>query len=153
MLLSTRASVLNRLEAHVAIVCSVEDTLWHLAQENYDLLFLCHTVHQDSACDLLNHVNYLYPSLKVARLGGSRRLRTPAKRTSGYALLSLWLLFRWSGLLESGKLLLGLLQESGVGVGVSPEGKEVLVGIHSRGAIAFSGKSLAKAEPGERIVN
>ena len=68
MLLSTRASILNRLEAHVATACSVEDALWHLAQEDYDLLFLCHTVDQDSACDLLNHVNFLYPSLKVARL-------------------------------------------------------------------------------------
>ena len=47
MLLSTRASILNRLEAHVATACSVEDTLWHLAQEDYDLLFLCHTVDQD----------------------------------------------------------------------------------------------------------
>lgn len=68
MLLLTRASILNRLEAHVATACSVEDTLWHLARENCDLLFLCHTVDRDSVCDLLNHVNFLYPSLKVARL-------------------------------------------------------------------------------------
>ena len=67
--------------------------------------------------------------------------------------MSLSRLFRWSRVLEGGELLLGLLEEFGVGVGVSPEGKEVLVGIHSRGAIAFSGKSRAQAEPGERVVN
>ncbi len=68
MLLSTRASILNRLNRHAATSCSVDDALSHLAQEYYDLLFLCHTVDRETARALLSQIRLQYPSLKIVRL-------------------------------------------------------------------------------------
>jgi hypothetical protein len=56
-------------------------------------------------------------------------------------------LFCWSGLLESGKLLRGLLQEFCVGIGVGPHAKEVLIGVDSSAWIALRCKGASKAEP------
>jgi CheY-like chemotaxis protein len=67
-LLATRASILNRINLHVATACSVDDALSRLAQDHYDLLFLCHTVNEQNARKLLNQVNFSFPSLKVVRL-------------------------------------------------------------------------------------
>ncbi len=68
MLLSTRVSILTRLGMHATAAGSAEDALSHLAQHYYDVLFLCHTVDEYTARNLLNQVNFLYPSIKIARL-------------------------------------------------------------------------------------
>ncbi len=52
--------------------------------------------------------------------------------------------------MESGKLLRGLLQKFGARIGMGPESKEVLAGIHSGGTFALCGESATESEPGER---
>src|SRR5690349_12830526 len=54
-------------------------------------------------------------------------------------------------LLQSGVLRLGLLQDGNVGVGVFPEGEEVLIGVAAFGGRASKGIGSAQADMGKRI--
>ncbi len=81
------------------------------------------------------------------RAAGACALGTPEKRTYGYDSMPLWHLFLLSGILQSGKFLLCLLQEFGVRISVGPESKEVSISIHRSGTISFCGERLTESEP------
>src|SRR5690348_6759589 len=84
------------------------------------------------------------PEKMLERNRKSRRAMKPSARRDEWTELDTTLL------LQLRVLRLGLLQDGDVGVGVSPEGEEIVVGVAALGNITGRSRGASEAQVGER---